>query len=135
MHPALAGNLGIGNGVDGIHINAASSTTIGGPGAGDFNVIAGNGRNGAKIRNGGTANGWSNLLQRNRVYGNSKLLTGVGIDLDHNENITDPPHSEFPANYANLDQSAPVICTGPGDSGACNGSSAPSSTGGNKKFR
>jgi len=134
VHPSLAGNLNIGNGVDGIHINAASSTTIGGAGATDFNVIAGNGRNGVKIRNGGTSNGWSNLLQRNRIYSNSKLVAGVGIDLDHNENMTDPPHSEFPVNYANLDQSAPIICTGPADSGACNGSAAPSSTGGNTTF-
>lgn len=134
VHPSLAGNLAIGNGVDGIHINAASSTSIGGAGASDLNVIAGNGRNGTKIRNGGTSNGWSNLLQRNRVYGNAKLVAGVGIDLDHNENITDPPHSEFPVNYANLDQSAPVICTGPADSGACNGAAAPSSTAGNTTF-
>ena len=134
VHPALAGNLSVGNGVDGIHINAASSTTIGGTGATDFNIIVGNGRNGAKIRNGGTGNGWSNLLQRNRIYGNAKLLAGVGIDLDHTENATDTPHSEFPANYANLDQSAPVICTGPADSGACNGSAVPSSTGGNTTF-
>ncbi len=134
VHPSIPNNLTIGNGVDGIHINAASSTSIGGPGATDFNVIAGNGRNGTKIRNGGTANGWSNLLQRNRIYSNSKLVAGVGIDLDHNENMTDPPHSEFPFNYANLDQSAPIICTGPADSGACNGSAAPSSTGGNTTF-
>lgn len=134
VHPSLAGNLSIGNTVDGIHIDAASSTTIGGAGATDFNVIAGNGRNGAKIRNGGTSNGWSNLLQRNRIYSNAKLVAGVGIDLDHNENITDPAHSEFPFNYANLDQSAPIICSGPADSGACAGSATPTSTGGNTSF-
>ena len=47
------------------------------------------------------------------------------------ENVVDTAHSEFPFNYANLDQSAPNICTGPADTGACAGSAAPTSTGGN----
>ncbi len=130
VNSALAGNLAIGNGVDGIHIDNASSTSVGGAGATDANVIAGNGRNGIKLVNGGTANGWSNLFQRNPIYSNAKLLAGVGIDLDHVQNASnDSSLSEFPPNYANLDQIAPRICTGPADSGSCAGSTAPSSTG------
>ena len=130
-HALLAGNLSVGNGYDGIHIDAANSTSIGGAGATDFNLIAGNGRNGTKVRNGGTANGWSNLLQRNRIYSNAKAFAGVGIDLDHQENATDAAHVEIPTNYANLDQNPARICTGPADTGACAGSAAPASTGGN----
>jgi trimeric autotransporter adhesin len=130
VHPSLAGNLAIGNGVDGIHIGSASSTSVGGAGATDANVVAGNGRNGMKLVNGGTANGWSNLFQRNQIYSNAKLLAGVGIDLDHAQNATnDSSLSEFPANYVNLDQVAARICTGPADTGACAGATAPSSVG------
>jgi len=133
VHPGLAGNLTLGNGVDGFHIDNASSTTIGGTGASDFNTIAANGRNGIKIVNGGTQNGWGNLVQRNRIYHNSVSTAGVGIDLDRAQNasnplITSPP--EIPANYTNLDQAQPVICTAPGNSGACAGSTAPASVGG-----
>ncbi len=125
VSPAFAGNLTLGNGVDGVHVDAASSTTIGGAGATDFNTIAANGRNGIKILDGGTGNGWSNLSQRNRIFHNAMLTAGIGLDLDHPENAIDPPHTEYPPNYANLDQVQPVICAGPADSGACNGSAAP----------
>lgn len=130
VHPGLAGNLALGNGVDGIHIDAASSTTMGGTGAKDFNTIAANGRNGIKIVNGGTQNGWGNLAQRNLIYHNATASAGIGIDLDFLQNAANPLHAEIPANYANLDQAQPVICIGPGDSGACAGSTAPKSTGG-----
>ena len=135
VHSGLAGNFSIGNGVDGIHIDNASSVSVGGTGATDFNVIAGNGRNGIKLVNGGAQNGWSNLFQRNQIYSNAKLLAGVGIDLDRTQNAVDVPNdssfSEFPNTHANLDQNAPHICTGPADTGACTGSTAPSSTGSN----
>jgi hypothetical protein len=142
LYPAFAGNLTLGNGFDGIHIDSASSTYVGGPNATDFNTVAGNGRNGVKILNGGAANGWSNLVQRNVIYGNARGNPnaqpiplapgiGVGIDLDHAANAPDGPHSEFPGTYANLDQAPPVICTGAGGEPAqCAGFTAPASAGG-----
>lgn len=129
VHPAFSGNLGLGNGVDGIHISGASSTTIGGSGSNDVNVIAGNGRNGVKIRNGNATNGWSNLLQRNLIYGNASKTAGIGIDLNYQENAADTLHGEIPANYANLDQAPPQICK-TGDSGVCAGALSPISVGG-----
>jgi hypothetical protein len=136
VHPSLGGNLALGNGVDGFHIDNASSTTIGGSGSTDFNTIAANGRNGVKIVNGGTGNGWGNLLQRNRIYHNAvnAATPGVGIDLDRVQNASNPlitAPSEIPANYTNLDQAQPVICAGPADPGACAGSTAPASVGNN----
>jgi trimeric autotransporter adhesin len=129
VHPKLAGNLTLGNGADGIHIDAASATTVGGPGATDRNIIAANKRHGIALRNGGTANGWSNLFQRNALYHNTQL----GIDLDHPRNaVDDPSHDPYPANYPNLDQNQPVICTSA--AGACAGYSAPSSNGGSTKL-
>ncbi len=130
VSPAFAGNTTLGNGVDGIHINAASATTIGGPAASDSNIIVANKRNGIKLRNGGgDQNGWSNLFQRNRVFGNAKTLLGVDIDLEHPENGADGPHSEIPANYANRDQAPAQICAGNEVSGVCAGSVAPMSDG------
>jgi len=127
VSPAFSSST-IGNGVDGIHINASSATTIGGPAAGDSNTISANKRNGIKLRNGGgDQNGWSNLFQRNRVFGNAKGMPGVDIDLEHPENALDGPHSEIPANYANRDQAPPQICVGNEGSGVCGGSSPPSS--------
>jgi Cadherin-like beta sandwich domain len=146
LYPAFPSDLTLGNGFDGIHNDAASSTLIGGPNAGDFNVIAGNGRNGVKILDGGLPNGWSNMLQRNQIYanaqGNSSALplalpkgAGVGIDLDHVANASDGPHDEFPSSYANLDQSPAVICTGAGsDPVECAGFSAPMSSNGMTNF-
>ena len=96
--------------IDAQHIDAASATTVGGAADADANFIAGNKRNGIKLRNGGDQNGWSNLFQRNRVYANAKALPGVDIDLEHSENAADSTHSEFPFNYANRDQSTPQIC-------------------------
>lgn len=131
VSPAFAGNMALGNGVDGVHINAASATTIGGPAASDANTIAANKRNGIKLRNGGgDQNGWSNLFQRNRVFGNAKALAGIDIDLEHPENAADGPHSEIPANYANRDQAPAQICAGTEVSGVCAGSTPPTSNGG-----
>jgi hypothetical protein len=130
VSPAFSGNLTLGNGVDGIHINAASATTIGGPAAADANTIVANKRNGIKLRNGGgDQNGWSNLFQRNRVFGNAKGMPGVDIDLEHPENVLDGPHSEIPANYANRDQAPAQICIGNEISGVCGGASPPTSNG------
>jgi hypothetical protein len=142
LYPAFAGDLTLGNGFDGVHIDSASSTYVGGPNATDFNTIGGNGRNGVKILNGGAANGWSNLVQRNVIYGNARGNpnaqpvalppgVGVGIDLDHVANASDGPHPEFPTTYANLDQAPPVICTGAGGEPAqCAGFTAPASANG-----
>ncbi|MBK7474276.1 MAG: Ig-like domain repeat protein [Betaproteobacteria bacterium] len=131
VHPALANDLTLGNGYDGIHITAASTSFIGGAGATDFNTIAANGRNGVKLRNGGFNNGWGHLLQRNRIYGNAVNGTGVGIDLDYAEDAPNPLHGEFPNNYANLDQAQPVICTGAvGEPAACGGYAPPGDAGG-----
>jgi hypothetical protein len=131
VHSAFAGNVALGNGVDGVHVDSANSTNVGGAAPTDFNTIAGNGRNGLKIRLGSNSFGWSNLAQRNRIYSNAKLLAGVGLDLDHNENATDTLHDEL-VNYANLDQVAPVICDGTvGEPAECGGFSAPVSSGGN----
>ncbi|MEO7062647.1 MAG: hypothetical protein ABI082_02585 [Dokdonella sp.] len=131
VSPAFAGNLTLGNGVDGIHIDAASATTIGGPNGTDANTIAANKRNGIKLRNGGgDQHGWSNLFQRNLAFHNAVTTTGIDIDLERPENGVDGPHSEFPPNYANRDQAPAQICPGIGSSGACIGSNAPSSSGG-----
>ena len=139
VHPSLAGNLTLGNAADGIHNNGASTALIGGPGATDFNTIAGNGRNGVKFRNGNANNGWSNLLQRNKIYGNAKgvfIPPGVGIDLDFLEDLPNPLHNpplgEFLGlSYAQLDQAQPVICTGAGgEPAACAGFTPPSAGGG-----
>lgn len=142
LYPAFAGDLTLGNGFDGIHIDGASNTGVGGPNASDVNTIAGNGRNGVKILNGGAANGWSNLVQRNVIYANARgnpnaqpvplpAGVGIGIDLDHAANAADGPHPEFSGTYANLDQAPPVICTGAGGEPAqCAGFTAPASVGG-----
>ena len=146
LYPAFAGDLTLGNGFDGVHIDAASSTYVGGPNAGDANTIGGNGRNGVKIRHGGTSNGWANLVQRNMIYGNARgnpnaqpvalpAGMGIGLDLDHVENAADGPHDEFPANDANLDQAPPVICIGAaGEPIECSGFTAPKSIGGTTTF-
>jgi hypothetical protein len=131
VSPAFGGNLTLGNGVDGIHIDAASATNVGGPNSGDGNTIVANKRNGIKLLNGGgDQNGWSNLFQHNVVYGNAKTLGGVDIDLEHSNNATDvPDHSEFPNNYANRDQATPQICVGTEVSGICAAAGAPTSVG------
>ena len=134
VHPALANNLTLGNGADGIHISSASTSFIGGSGATDYNVIAANGRNGVKIRLGNFTNGWANLLQRNLIYGNAVKSAGVGIDLDNVENATNPQHSEIPNNYSNLDQASPVICSGTaGEPAACSGFQAAGDAGGSTR--
>jgi hypothetical protein len=127
ISPAFAGNLTLGNGYDGVHIDAANASFIGGANSGEGNLIAGNGRNGIALRN----TGWGNLFQRNQVYANAQVHTGIGIDLEHVTNAADDPaRTEYPNNYANGDQTQPIVCTGPGDSGACNGANAPGSTAG-----
>ncbi len=121
-----AGNLTLGNGSDGIHLDAASATTVGGTGATDRNVIAANKRHGIALRNGGNDSGWANLFQRNLIYHNASL----GIDLDHPKNAADDPaHTPYPQNYPNLDQNQPVICAAGASDGACAGASAPSTSG------
>lgn len=126
----------LGNGVDGIHIETAASTTVGGPNETDRNVVVANKRNGIKLYNGGgDTSGWANLFQRNRVYGNAKTLAGVDIDLEHTQNATDFDHGEFPPNYANRDQNTPQICVGNEVSGPCIGAAAPSNSGANTLAR
>jgi hypothetical protein len=126
----------LGNGVDGIHIETAASTTVGGPNSNDRNLVVANKRNGIKLYNGGgDTSGWANLFQRNKVYGNAKTLAGVDIDLEHTQNAADFDHSEFPANYANRDQNTPQICAGTEVSGPCVGAAAPSNAGANTVAR
>lgn len=129
------GDLTLGNGVDGVHIDNASATTVGGVGSGVVNTIVANGRNGIALRNGGVPNGWSQLFQRNRVFGNAKAGTGIDIDQEHPVNVADGPHDEFPANYANLDQAPAQICLGNEGSGPCAGSAAPSGNGGSTSLQ
>ena len=123
-HSGFSSRMDLGNGVDGIHIDRASTTVIDGSAA--------NGRHGVALRNGSNANGWANLIQRNQIYGNAKSSpSGIGIDLEHTLNgADDPTHSEFQNNYANGDQTQPVICSGPANSGACGGAAAPAYGGG-----
>ncbi len=142
QYPAFASDMTLGNGFDGVHIDNGSSTFVGGPNAGDGNIVVANGRNGVKILNGDTNNGWGNLVQANSIYanavGNQNALpnplppgSGVGVDLDHVANAADGPHTEFPSNYANLDQAPPAICVGaPGEQAECSGFKAASSAGG-----
>jgi hypothetical protein len=122
----------LGNGVDGIHIETAASTSVGSANLSDRNLVVNNKRNGIKLYNGGgDTSGWANLFQRNRVYGNAKTLPGVDIDLEHTANAADSDHSEFPANYANRDQNTPVICVGNEVNLPCVGNAGPSNTGPN----
>lgn len=126
----------LGNGVDGIHIETAASTSVGSPNSSDRNLVVANKRNGIKLYNGGgDTSGWANLFQRNRVYGNAKALGGVDIDLEHNGNAADIDHSEFPANYANRDQNTPRICTGSDSTGPCVGAAGPANTTPNTTLR
>jgi len=114
VDPALPGDLTLGNLVDGIHIDSASTSFIGAadndpPGATDFNTVAANGRNGIKLLNGNFQNGWGHLMRRNVIYGNGVSFTGIGIDLDHVLNAPNDPSVEIMGNYTNLDQAAPVL--------------------------
>lgn len=119
--------VGLGNGADGIHIDAASSTTIGGSGMSDANVIAGNGRNGIALRNGSSSNGWANLMQRNQIFGNARQTPGVGIDLEHPNNAADGLATlDNPGtNYANYDQHRPSICGSANDPFNCTNGKPP----------
>lgn len=129
ISPKFATVTTLGNGVDGIHIETAASTSVGSSNSADRNIIVANKRNGIKLYNGGgDTSGWANLFQRNRVYGNAKALAGVDIDLEHNPNAADIDHSEFPANYANRDQNTPRICTGSDSTGPCVGAAGPANT-------
>lgn len=129
ISPKFASVTTLGNGVDGIHIETAASTSVGSSNSSDRNIIVANKRNGIKLYNGGgDTSGWANLFQRNRVYGNAKALAGVDIDLEHNPNAADIDHSEFPANYANRDQNTPRICTGTDSTGPCVGAAGPANT-------
>lgn len=70
----ISGAAALGNG-DGIHIQGADTTTIGGTAAGAGNLISGNNK-GIMVINGGTGNTFS----ENQIYSNS----GLGIDLANN---------------------------------------------------
>lgn len=125
--PTMLDVLDLGNGADGIHIDRASTNTIGGSGSLDDNVIAANARHGVAMRNGSAGNGWANLLQRNQIYANG----GLGIDLERNLNAADPipdPLDPDPnTNYANFGQNQPWICSQqPTDPPACGASALPS---------
>ncbi len=119
--------IGLGNSGDGIHIDAASSTTIGGSGMNDANVIAANGRNGIALRNGSSSNGYANLMQRNQVYGNARGTPGIGIDLEHPNNQADGLATlDNPGiNYANYDQHRPSICGSGNDPLNCSNGKGP----------
>ena len=136
--PTGLGNFTFGNVGDGIHVNAASSLTIGGTGATDDNVISANGRHGIALRNGSTSNGWANLIRRNQIFGNDRTggdgITGLGIDLDQIPNAPDPipdPNGPDPNdNKANLGQNQPSICTGgASEPAACAGATPPNFNG------
>jgi len=100
---------------DGITIDGGGNHTIGGAGAGEGNIIAGNGRNGIKLINGT----FSNLITHNSIFSNHQSVSGLGIDLDDANNAPDhvdntptqdpniPPATGTV--YANYGQNAPVI--------------------------
>ena len=68
----------LGNGLEGIQINNASNTTIGGPQPEQANLISRNGRNGVSV-----IAGTHNVIEGNRIFGN----TALGIDLG-NDGVT-----------------------------------------------
>jgi hypothetical protein len=123
----LSSLVSLGNVGDGIYISGASSTQIGGPAPSDANIIAANGRNGIALRQGSTTNGWANLIQRNKIYGNAFSGSGIGIDLERIPNNSDPlDQLQNPGtNYANFDQHRPAICGGLVDPPQCASASAP----------
>ena len=141
LYPAFPNNKTLGNGFDGIHIDSASATAVGGPNQGDGNTIVANGRNGVALRGGGSSNGWGNLIQGDTIYGNAvgnpaalpnplPAGSGLGIDLNYNLSTPDGTHPDC-ASCANLGQNTPYVCTGGGsDPAACSGASAPSATNG-----
>jgi Calx-beta domain len=138
--PTGLGLFDFGNTGDGIHVFAASSLTIGGPGGFDDNVIAANGRHGIALRSGAPANGWANLIQRNQIYGNNQNvgdgIAALGIDLerivDAPDPIPDPIDPDPNTLYANYGQNQPAICTGgPGEPAACAGATPPNFGGSN----
>lgn len=122
--------VGLGNIGDGIHVFNASSNFIGGPGQMDANVIAGNRRHGIAMRGG--SNTWSNLVTRNRIFGNGQGGSGIGIDLEHPVNGPDGLNDlDNPSiNYAQMDQHRPAICGGAGAPPVCAGAQGPSFDGG-----
>jgi hypothetical protein len=133
----LAALVSLGNVGDGIHIDGASSTRIGGPANSDANFIAGNRRNGIALRNGSTNGGWANLLQRNRIYGNAQGGSGIGIDLERVANGSDPlDQLQNPGtNYTNFDQHRPAICGGANDPPPCAAAQGPSFDGASTTLR
>ena len=68
----------LGNALEGIQVNNASNTTIGGSAAEQANLISRNGRNGVSV-----IAGTHNLIEGNRIFGN----TALGIDLG-NDGVT-----------------------------------------------
>lgn len=133
----LSAATNLGNVGDGIHVTLASGTTIGGPAPIDANIIAANSRNGIAIRNGSPTNGWANLIQRNKIYGNAASGAGVEIDLERILNTADPlDQLENPGtNYANFDQHRPALCGGASDPPICAGAGAPEFDGGATRMR
>ncbi len=138
--PTGLGLFDFGNAGDGIHVSSASSLTIGGTGATDDNVIAGNGRHGIVLRNGSPTNGWANLIQRNQIYGNDQNagdgIDALGIDLERIVNAPDPIPDPIDPDpnllYANYGQNQPAICTGgPGEPAVCAGATPPNFGGSN----
>jgi hypothetical protein len=123
--------VGLGNTGDGIHVYGASSNFIGGPAPSDANIISGNRRNGVALRNGSQNDGFANLIQRNRVFGNGRSGTGIGIDLEHPVNAPDGLDTiDNPSNnYANRDQHRPALCGGAGAPPACAAAAGPTSNG------
>jgi len=128
----LSSATSLGNVGDGIHVTFASGTTIGGPAPVDANIIAANGRNGVALRNGSPTNGWANLIQRNKIYGNGLSGVGIGIDLERLGSEPDPlDQLENPGtNYANFDQHRPALCGGANDPPLCAGAGGPEYDGG-----
>ena len=132
----LAPVIGLGNVGDGLHLFQASSSQIGGPAPNDINIIAGNGRNGVALRQGSAATGWANVIQRNAIYGNARGGSGIGIDLERVPNAPDGFNPDaLPQNYANLDQIAPILCSGSPMPVACGAGAGPTFGGNGTSLR
>ena len=94
-----AGTITIGNDNDGVSIAVGSSNnTIGGTGAGDGNIIAGN-ENGVQITGASTGN----AILGNSIYGNA----GIGIDL--NNDGVNAPNGTTNGAQPNIDMDTAVI--------------------------
>jgi hypothetical protein len=114
-----------GNGGDGIQVYGSPVHEIGGLGADEGNVIAGNGRNGVKLSELSTSNTKSVLVARNAIYGNGQGGTGIAIDLagiGAESDVANAVDNAVPnTNYPNFRQNAPVLCNNGGALPACDG--------------